>query len=284
MISNELLDEIIWFSFKNEFASKELLEKIVIDIVNNSDEITKNHFKGLEFVKSDWDFAVAGCYENGIITADYDALIEDYGNPQKSMLQNNLELIQCLMHEIGHLKHKSHKTLGTFESKLLKYSGASFISSIYFNRAYAKTNNIKLSGRIAVQKFRNFYENNIAIIPTERIAEIGSRKELLDSLKNYPSFDTKYFDEYKCANNTYIRSLKDGYHRLEKAKYSIPIIEYFMKLDRLCDLKKIGFDLDGRRLPEETIGFNSETKMLYGLPIKLSNVVEINKMKIKSRR
>ena len=284
MISNELLDEIIWFSFKNEFVSKELLGKIVIDIVNNSDEITKNHFKGLKFIKSDWDFAIAGCYENGVITADYDALVEEYVNVDNSFLQNNLELVQCLMHEIGHLKHKSHKTLGTFESKLLKYSGATFISSLYFNRAFAKTNNIKLSGRIAVQRFRNFYENNIAIIPTERIAEIGSRKELLDSLKNYPNFDAKYIDEYRCANNAYIRALKDGYRKLEKVKYSIPVIEYFIKLDRLCDLEKLGFDLDKRKLPKEVIGFNAETKMLYGLPIKLSDVVEINKMKIRCRR
>ena len=284
MISQELLDEIICFSMKNEFLSRELIEKIVIYIVNNSDEITKNHFKGLEFAKEEWDFAVAGCYDDGRITADYDALIEDYDNPEKSFLQNNLAIIQCLMHEIGHLKHKSHKTLDTFESKLLKYSGTSYISSLYFNRAFIKTGDMKLSGRIALKKTKNFYENNIAIIPTERIAEIGSRKELLDSLKNYPNFDNKYFNEYRYVNNAYIRSLKDGYKRVGNGKYSVPIIEYFTKLDKLCDLEKLGFNFAKRTLQKETVEFNAETKMLYGFPIKPIDIIEINKLKIKSRR
>ena len=238
----------------------------------------------MEFVKEEWDVAVAGCYDNGRITADYDALIEDYDNPEKSFLQNNLAIIQCLMHEIGHLKHKSHKTLGTFESKLLKYSGTSYISSLYFNRAFIKTGDMKLSGRIALKKTKKFYENNIAIIPTERIAEIGSRKELLNSLKDYPDFECKYFTEYRYVNNSYIRALKDGYQRFGNGKYSVPIIEYFTKLDKLCDLEKLGFDFDKRILPKETIGFNAETKMLYGLPINPKDVIEVNKMKIKSRR
>lgn len=284
MISQELLDEIIYVSMKNEFISKELIKKIVIDIVNNSDEITKNHFKGLEFIKENWDFAVAGCYNDGRITADYDALIEDYDNPEKSFLQNNLAIIQCLMHEIGHLKHKSHKTLGTFESKLLKYSGTSYISGLYFNRAFVKTNDMKLSRRIALKKTKKFYENNIAIIPTERIAEIGSRKELLDSVKAYPNFISMYFDEYRSVNNAYVTALKDGYKKLESGMYNVPIIEYFARLGRLCDLEKLGFDLDKRKLPEETFNFNSETKMLFGFPIKPIDVIEVNKLKIKGRR
>ena len=284
MINQELLDEIIYVSLKNEFISKELIEKIVIDIVNNYDEITKKHFKSLSFEKEDWDFAIASCYSDGRITADYDEIINWFSKYDISYLQKNLDLIQCLMHEIGHLKHKSQRLSKGFEAELIKRSGADYVENVYLDRALIKTNNFNFSRRFANKKFRKFYENNYFVIPTERLAEIGSRKELLQSLDSYPGFSDNFFIEYRQSNNAYIRALKSGYRRLENGRYSIPLIEYFINLKSTIELQKLGFDIYGKKIPEEVKNYDSEVKMLYGLPIKPKDVIEINRMKILTRR
>ena len=105
-----------------------------------------------------------------------------------------------------------------------------------------------------------------------------------DKVKNYPGFKEKYFVEYRQTNNEYIRAIKEGYRRLDKGKYSIPIIEYFTNLGRIKDLEKLGFNLEDKKLPVETRNFDTVTRMLYGFPVKPRDVIEINKMKIMTRR
>ena len=107
---------------------------------------------------------------------------------------------------------------------------------------------------------------------------------MLQSLESYPNFYDNFFIEYRQVNNDYIKALKKGYRRLENGKYSIPIIEYFINLKKTIELQKLGFDMDGKKIPEEVKNYDSESKMLYGLPIKPKDVIEINRMNILTRR
>ena len=75
-----------------------------------------------------------------------------------------------------------------------------------------------------------------------------------------------------------------GYKKQNGKNYNIPIIEYFTSLERLQDIEKLGFNLTQKRLPSEASIFDVETKMMYGFPIKPIDVIEINKMKIRTRR
>lgn len=283
MISNELLDEIIYISLKKEFISKELIERIVFEVLNNCDEITQNHFAGLYFEKLDWDYALAGCYSDGRIVADYLGLLEEFAKEEYTYLQKNIDIIQYLIHEIWHLKEINKKLSHTFEGKLLMHSGVNFVANVYFNRAFFKTKDVEFANTFAAENCKKFYEDNYILIPTERIAEIGSKKDILDSLNLYPDFKLKYFDEYKEVNNSYVSKLKEGYRVLKNGKLSIPIIEYFTKLGRLRDLKKLGFDLKDKKLPKETRSFDTVTKMIYGFPIESKDIIEVDKMKIMTR-
>ena len=109
-------------------------------------------------------------------------------------------------------------------------------------------------------------------------------ENLLDSLKQYPNSEEFYFKEYKGLNNFYINGLKMAYRKLENGRYNIPIIDYFANIGRLRDIEKLGFNLDRKKTPRELETFDIETKMMYGMPITSKDVIEINKMKIKTRR
>lgn len=269
---------------KNKFISKELIEKIVIYIVENCDEVTKNHFSGLYFTNMNWDFAVATCSSDGKISTNYENLINYFSKCNTSYLQKNLELIQIIMHEIGHLKHNSQRLSSGFEAKLMRLSGADYVYGVYTNRALRKINDVEFAVRYGDRKFKEFYEKNHAIIPSERLTEIRSIKDLLESLRAYPSFDNKYFVEYRHVNNLYVYEIKSGYKKLENGKYNVPLIEYFTNLGRIKELERLGIDIERRKLPGEVRNFDSITRMTYGLPIAPKDVIEINKMKIKTRR
>ena len=74
MISNELLDEIIFVSLKNEIISKELIEKIVFSIIEDCDELTQNYFSDITFEDEEWNFAIASCDKDGKINISYDKI------------------------------------------------------------------------------------------------------------------------------------------------------------------------------------------------------------------
>jgi len=285
MISQELMDEIIFASSKNQIISKELIEKIVIDIIHKCDSMTQDIFQGLFFHKLDWNFAIAALAPNGKIIADYDEIVSlcselDY----MTYLEKNLYIIHYLLHEIEHLKEDSKLKKHNSESKILKYGSARYVYYKYYDHAIKKTNDEDKAEKYADKKYKLFYQNNWDIIPCERIAEITARKNVLDSLKNYTDYETNYFKEYKGLTKFYINGLKMGYKKLEPGKYSMPIIEYFSNLKRLSDLEKLVIELNLKTISKETISFDSERKMLYGFPIKPIDVIEINKIRVKGRR
>lgn len=285
MISCDLIDEIIYVSLKNEIISKELTEDILINMIEQSDEITQNYFSGLSFEREDWDFAIATCDLAGKINIDYEKAINYFSElNNKSFLEKNIEIIQFVVHEIMHLKELSKKRKENYESKIIKLGCMEYINFTYFNRAINKFSDHDFCSRYAEKKYKQFCQDNWNIIPTERIAEGESRKIILVSLDNYPNFSSNYLKEFAIANNSYINSLKNGYKILGNGKYSAPIIDYFTMLNKLQVIKKLGFDLENKKLPKEAKNFDIETKMMYGFPIKTRDMIEINKKKIMTRR
>ena len=217
MISNELLDEIIDISSKGKYIDKKILQRVFEEIFVDVDDYTKKNFNKLEFVNIDRKTETLGiCYaDEGIIQID---LIENYiyENRQKNinMFIKNLKIINKLFHELEHLKQPYKITKNNFESELLK-------SSIIYDE--------------------KLYDDLYNCIPSEKIAFANSWKLLLNNLLNYPSFDSKYFDEYKFVNNEYIRNLKLGYIFDEfYEEYNVPLFTYLKKTEQLDVLKKVG--------------------------------------------
>ena len=285
MINEELLDEIIYVSLKNEYISKKLIEKIVLDIIVNCDLITQNEFGGLYFEKMEWDFAIAALKPDSTIVADYDEILDiSKGEQNQTYLEKNLYILKYLMHEIEHLKEYSKKLKGDYEAKIIKFGDGAYIYDRYYLPMFSKTKKREFSENFASKKYKLFYKNNWSIIPCERIAEITSRKNLLDSLKQYPDYEKNYFKEYKRLTNFYINGLKLAYRKLESGRYNVPIIEYFTNLDRLSDIKRLGFDAESKKMRKEIKILTPQTRMMYGMPITPKDIIEINKMKIKTGR
>lgn len=275
MISSGLMDEIIYISLKDQFISKELIEKIVLDIISNCDETTQNLFGGLYFGNVNWDCMIAVVDANNNINANYDKMLELANMENKTYLEKNLKIMSYFFHEIEHVKEEFKKENNTFESKIVKYGCDEYISYQLSMQVLQKINNEDKAIKIIDRKYEKFNEKNWGIIPCERIAEVKARKAIIDSLVKYPGYNKKFFNEYKNLTNFYIAALKMEYCKHEYSASSAPIYRFFSSLDGLKNLKY---------LLSIKPNLSTETKMMYGFPIKPIEIIEVNKMKIKGRR
>lgn len=276
MINQELMDEIIYISLKNQYINKELIEKIVLDIIDNCDKLTQNLFGGIYFGKPSLNFFIAEADENNRIIANYEEMVKQ-GNlaSYKSYLERNLKIIAYLLHEIEHLKENSKLRKNTFESDIIRLGNLEYIFERIFKRISEKVDNYKKSEILTLKKYEKFYEKQWTFIPIERIAETKARETILNSLINYNGFIEKFFTEYKNLTKYYINSLKMGYELGEYNKCMSPMFRFFKSLECMNDL-----DYIINIAPKLT----SQDKMMYGLPIKPKDVIEINKIKIKGIR
>lgn len=275
MINQEFLDEIIYISLKKQFISKELIEKIVFNIISNCDETTQNLFGGLYFKDIKWDGMIAEVDENCNINANYDKMIELADKDCRTHLEKNLEIMSYLLHEIEHLKEDLKKQDNTFESKIVNYGCNEFIYYKLKKLVLEKVKDGAKAKKIINSRYKKFNEKKWGLIPCERIAEVTARKNIVESLASYPGYDEKFFNEYKNLNNFYIDALKMEYPYREYSISSAPIYRFYNSLDELKRLKYIM-----SIVPKLTV----EEKMMYGFPIKPIDIIEINKMKIKGRR
>lgn len=276
MINQELMDEIIYISLKSQYINKELIERIVLDIIDDCDKLTQNLFGGIYFGKTSLDFFIAEADENNRIIANYEEMIKQ-GEiaSHQSYLERNLKIIAYLLHEIEHLKEDSKLRKNTFESDIIRLGNLEYIFEQIFKKISEKVDNYKKTEILTLKKYEKFYENQWAFIPIERIAESKARETILNSLINYDGFVENFFSEYKNLTKYYIDSLKMGYELGEYSKCKSPIFQFFESLECIKDL-----DYIMNIAPKLT----SQNKMMYGLPIKPIDVIEINKMKIKGRR
>ncbi len=276
MISQELLDQIIYVSLKQEYITKELIEKIVLDIIDNCDKLTQNLFGGIYFGEASFDFFMAEADENNRIIANYEEMIRQGDlSKRQSHLERNLKIIAYLLHEIEHLKEEGKLQKNTFESNIIRLANLEYIFEQIFKGVSKKFSNYKVAEVMSLKKYEQFYKKNWCFMPIERIAEVEARKAILKSLINYDGFSDKFFTEYKNLTKYYISGLKMGYEVGDYNKYSSPIFRFYKSLECISDLENI---------INITPKLTSQEKMMYGFPIKPIDVIEINKMKIKSRR
>lgn len=275
MISGELMDEIIYISLKNQFISKEFIEKIVLDIIFKCDKKTQNLFGGLYFKDVKWDCMIAVVDENNNINANYDKMIELANIDTKTYLEKNLNIMCYLLHEIEHLKEDFKKENNTFESEIIKYGCNEYISYKLGTVVLEKVKDREKAEKIIDRRYQKFNEEKWELIPCERIAEVIARKNILESLVSYPGYDKQFFKEYKNLTNFYIDALKMEYINRKYSIASSPIYRFYNSLDGLKRLKYI---------MSITPELSTEEKMMYGFPITPRDMIEINKKKIKGRR
>lgn len=275
MISQELIDEIIYISLKKQYIDKELIERIVLDVIDNCDKYTQNLFNGLYFEKTSSNITIAELDENNRIVGDYEEMIR-YGdlNEFQSYLERNLKIIGYFLHEIEHLKEDSKKRKVSFESNVITLGSCEYIYEKISRIATKKYYNYKEIETIIDKKYDRFYDKKWALVPAERIAEAKSRLYILRSLIQYPGYDKVFFEEYKNLTKYYINSLKMQYEKRNYNPNNSPLFRFYKSLEADDELNYIIYTA-----PK----LSAEEKMMYGFPITPKDVIEINKLKIKSR-
>ena len=283
MLSNELIEEVIYVSSKGEFVSKELLLKIAFNIIESLDDITKSKFNEIKFVDLKGDFGLANCSRTyGIIEVDYEALInQERQNIFYSYLKSNIDIIQYFFHEIEHLNEFYKEQNYNLEARLVGISSGIFISDVIYNLAYKYNINEEEQDNFIDNKFNKFQERYWEILPTEKIAEVDSYKNLLDSFKKYPDFSVKYPKLYYYLVDKYIDSYRLGYkYNARNKKLNIPLINYLNALKTLecnIELKDLGIVLKEKNIDNN---LSSLDKFKYGLPITVENARALNKEKV----
>ena len=265
MISNELLDEIIYISKKGILLDQNILKKVFYELHDNLGNFSKQFLNEIKFEKIDEDEKTRAIFvpDEKLIIIDLIAMYKEEKElslkQKTSFLTQNLNIIIDLIHEFEHAKEFSKILKGDFEGKLLKYS------RIYDNQ--------------------NLYMGIYSIIPSEKIAHVNSYEILTQILLNYPNFVVSYFEEYKYLYNNYLQMPKMGYYYDEfKQEYNIPLLDYLAEtgqkdvLRELFTVRKVDDNKETKISKLDVI-----TRMKYGLPIKKEHIKELNKQKILTR-
>lgn len=273
MINNQLLEEILYISSENKFINKDMIEKIIDNIICSTDDLTKNKYNGVCFKNVDWSGnVVCSCTITGEINVNYNKLLNELKN--KSCLEANLLIIVILFHEIEHLKESSKIMEKNFEAFLLSYSKLDIFKNIASKklRLIQNVSSEKIYIKLLENKQEKLYMKSYNLNPSERIATINSYKLLFESLKKYENFNKKYRSIFEYINKLYVEQYYMGYKiKKHSNKINVPLIDYFDFIGMSNRLEQ--FDLNSDDL-------NIETKMMYGLPIKLQETKKLNKQLI----
>lgn len=280
MISNELIEEVIYESSKGNFISKGLVLRIALNIVENLNYVSKSKLQEVRFVDLSGEFGLATCDRTtGIIEADYNALInQEKENKVYSCLKSNINIIQYICHEIEHLNEFYKEGKYNLESRLIGISSGVFVNAVISN--LANKLNIKEENKIDFinNKFESFQETYWKILPMEKIAEVDSYKNLLNSFKKYPNFISKYPKLYHYLVDEYIDSYKIGY--VYDEKLNVPLFDYLKALKTIdCNITLSDLGITLKQSKSEK-NLTSLDKFKYGLPITKNNIKELNKEKL----
>lgn len=252
MISNELLEEIIFLSKQDKLIGRRLIRKIVLQVISSLDQRIKDNFTGISCKKRIESFAETNI-DDGFITINLNLCYSDLNNKNTTTLNKNLWLATTLLHEIEHLKEPYKIEQDNLEGKL-----------------------INISNYVCNTNLRNelYYKD-----PSEKIAYALSVKYLLESLKKYPNFKKEHFKEFKSINDEYITKLQFGYKKHGNTKYNSSLIDFMSILKILNHLDQIGFKLVKSNEQKNIDRLNLEQKFMYGLPVTDEEVKKLNKGK-----
>ena len=261
MISNELIDEVIWTSQNGEYLDKFQIERILLDVLEKLEYLTKINFAGIYFNNKHYYNSENASTDmtNGIINMhlidNYKYLDENRYKKHMSYLSCNLTLIYILLHELEHLREHYKLTANSFDKNLIKLSDIDFL----YNK-YMKANN--LNSRNAYkndQMFDEFYIKTWELNPSERIADIDSFVRVLNSINNYSNFKEKYKDEYMFVIDKLIKSYLLGYR--ESRIMSSSLIDFLKSFKMLNILNR---DVIKSKMRED---LSIEEKLRYGFPV-----------------
>lgn len=279
-MKQEYLEEIISLSNKDKIINKELIEKIINDIVDQECRLNQ-----VIFGNTSWSGNVkCSCDINfRNILIDYNQLKKDYNKSKKTSLQKNLIILSYLFHEVQHLKEDSIMEKLNFESLLISYS--SF--DVFFYLAESKIKYInslidtELYKKIIENKQEQLYLKIYDKIPSERIANIRSYKEVIKSIYNYPGFKEKYIEDLNFITEIYKEQYYLGYDNYNKKDkyYKGPLIDYLKFIKMSCLLDDFDFYCEDNKIFLEKCSkkFTIEERMLYGLPVTLEETDELDK-------
>lgn len=257
MIDEELIDEIIQISSKKKFISKDLIKRILFNLIESSDKVTQDAFKELKFIHIDWEDTFCTCNTyTGVVKFDYDKCIKDMklsSYNSKATLINNLEIVRYLIHEYQHLLEIYKCKQTGIETILL------FVSDINGFLLQKYCNEEGLNEDFLFHKYKKIYLTLYDYIPAERIADINSYKLLLDSLTQFKSecngiIDLIISDYLDACSRGYKFSIDNGY----------PInyyLNYLCKKDLMEPNIKNGFISIANSLTDLTL----QDRFKYGL-------------------
>lgn len=278
-MKQEYLEELISLSNKDTIITKELIEKIVNDIVE------EYKFNGVIFGDTNWSGNVmCTCDINSKnIIVNYEKIIKEYNSLKRNSLQKNLIILSYLFHEFNHLKEESILKTLSFESLLISYS----TFDIFLILAEAKLKHLQylvsesLYKRMLEKRQENLYHKIYDKIPGERIAYIRSHKQVFETIYNYPGFSEKYKDDLIFINSLYRDQYYLGYNNYNKSGkyYPGPLLDYLKFIEMPDLLDSYGFySLDTEIfLDKSSKEFTIEERMLYGLPVTLQETDELDK-------
>ena len=249
MLSDYLFEEIIELSKSRKLINKDLLKRIVIDLISKTDDITRKKFRKIIFVKENkfcgMAYPTLGKLEFCMSTFYRD--IKAYKNT--STLTKNLHMIALILHEIEHLREEGKIDRNTYQGKLIKLSN--------------------------LQEYDLLDDEIYYSDPSDAM----SYKRLLIYLSNYPNFKKEYFKEYITIYNEYINMLQVGYVKLANGKYSIPLVHFLSGIKKISYLKDIGFKFVKKGEAVNINKMNLEKKFMYGFPIKNEEMKKLESKK-----
>lgn len=279
MINQELLEEIMFKSSKKQYIDKSLIERVLIDVINNEDDITRQCFNGIVF--KDIMCKSILCHfspSKGIITVDYKKLLSLFDSHSNELnkshiLKNNIEILQFALHEVQHLKEKSKLSKDNIESILIDLSSTKIFKIMSEDRIkiFKKILSEKTFNSIADKAYGKVYIKLYELIPGERIAQIDSYKLIVNSIRNFPEFENCYKKVFDDIFLQYFTQYFLGYKR-KGDKFNIPVLEYLNKINCIDSVDK---DLIYSKLSEKAFSeknISAEEKMKYGFQVTSNEI------------
>lgn len=256
MISNQLLDEIITISEKGKLLDKQMIKKLIKEVVSNIDSYSKRLFGPVRFKPSKIFNA-----ETNVKTGEIRFSLENCYNEvndmkDASILEKNLHILGIILHEIEHLQETYKLRKGGVEGKLINVSD--YQVDYLIN---GKLNN------------DTYYVN-----PSEKIAYAKSYKKLINILSNHPTFIKQYPEVFKNILNNYINNLELGY---DLDTLNTPLLDFIVSFGDVEYLKQVKFRLSRKRNIVKINQMDLEDRFMYGMPITKRKVKQLERKRIK---
>lgn len=278
MISEELLNEIVFVSSRRQLLDKRMILNLVTSIIDASDEKTKSIFNGIRFVgHRSLDLATFAEFnpDTGYVLMNMDKMKSLKFD--LSILSCNLQIVQTIMHEINHVREEYKKTLGGIEAFLINASDNILANNDIANQIQKRYVDCKKKQDLLDCLFLKIYSEIYDFIPAERIAEISAYEDLISSLNNLDDFSFKYKQDFLLLKKNLFKSYARVY-----TNGIIPISEYFKLINQFDDLNNLSFysTINREFLENSKKLFKLEDRFKYGLPIESKDkIMLLNKMR-----